>query len=396
MVMQEKLFIYLHANDLAKPSWGTDSYTHLGETESLAQIANDREVILIVPAEDVVLLTIKFPKMSRSRLLQALPFALEEQFTVDVQDLHFAVGHYQQEGDLPVAVVAHAKMQQWLDLLQSWHVMANVIVPVTLVLPIENTTWHVLLHDMAIVRTGLFQGFAVDKKNFINVLQLALETNIDAPLQVNLNNYTDDKYIEKLNVTPSIKENFLKSEFLMSDLIKTGMNAPVLNLLQGKYTVKKAKFPTLQLGVKVVFYLMAAWVCLLFLYPSISYLILKQRMIALDNHIGHIYQQHFPQAASIVAPELRMQEKLQNLSQRSGENRPLLLLALIGKGIQAVPSIKLKRFDFQNEHLTLELTAATSEDFSAFTDYLMQQGLAVKQQSADFIEGRMRAMLQID
>jgi len=394
--MQEKLFIYLHAHDLTKPSWGTTSYTHLGETESLSHIATDREVIVIVPAEDVVLLSIKFPKMSQSRLLQALPFALEEQFTADVQDLHFAVGHYQQTGDVPVAVVAHAKMQQWLSLLHSWNVKANVIIPATLMLPFENTVWHVLLHDMAIVRTGIFQGFAVDKNNFIDVLQLALETNNAIPQQVALTNYTNDAYAGRLNVSMPIIENFLTSEHLIGDFIKNSTSAPVLNLLQGIYSVKKAKFPRLKYSVKVIFYLISAWIFLLFLYPSVSYFILNHRMTVLDNDISHIYQQHFPQAVSMVAPKQRMEEKLQHLSQQTGEHRSLVLMALVGKGVLAVPGMKLKRFDFQNEHLTLDLTATTSEDVSAFTDYLTQQGLSVKQQSADFIEGKMRAMLQID
>jgi hypothetical protein len=91
-----------------------------------------------------------------------------------------------------------------------------------------------------------------------------------------------------------------------------------------------------------------------------------------------------------------MQEKLQRLSQQSGEPRSLILMAQIGKAVGVVPGVKLKRFDFQNEHLTLELTTATPEDFSTFTDYLTQRGLKVKQQNADFVEGRMRAMLQIE
>jgi hypothetical protein len=44
----------------------------------------------------------------------------------------------------------------------------------------------------------------------------------------------------------------------------------------------------------------------------------------------------------------------------------------------------------------LELSAATPEDLSAFTNYLMQQGLDVKQQNADLYDGsRISATLMI-
>lgn len=391
--MQDKLFIYLHANDLANPSWATGFYAHRGETESLAQAAIDREVVVIVPAEDVVLMNIKLPKMSRSRMLQALPFALEEQLVADVEDLHFAAGEYQGDGSVPVAIVAHEKMQQWLALLKSWHINPDVMVPLTLMLPYDATIWHVLIQDMVAVRTGLFQGFACDRNNFVDFMQIAFASaDLNVPSLIYLHNYTNHAYAKVLNVSAEIKEEFLNPDQLLCDLNMT----TTFNLLQSTYAVKRAKFSKLKLGWRVAAYLAAAWIFLLFFYPTISYFILKHRINTLDEQMAVIYKRHFPQASSMVAPKLRLQEKLQDLSAQIGENKSLLLMGYIGKGMLETSSIKIKRIDFQNGQLTLELTVPTSEDFSAFTDYLTAQGLSVKQQNANLTSGRISATLQIE
>jgi hypothetical protein len=90
-----------------------------------------------------------------------------------------------------------------------------------------------------------------------------------------------------------------------------------------------------------------------------------------------------------------MEEKLQKLRANIGENRLLLLMGYVGKAMSATPSITLKRIEFQNNQLTAELTAATSEDVAAFTDFLTQQGLTVKQQNANLAGTRINATVVI-
>ena len=63
-----------------------------GDAAALAEAALDRINIVIVPSEDVLVTTVTLPKMNRSRLLQAIPYALEEQVIEDVDTMHFAAG----------------------------------------------------------------------------------------------------------------------------------------------------------------------------------------------------------------------------------------------------------------------------------------------------------------
>jgi len=90
-------------------------------TGPLAEATRDtggRQVIVLVPATRVLSTVVDMPVKGGARLRAALPFALEEQLAEDVDELHFASGERRDNGLLPVAVVARAQMQAWLDRLR--------------------------------------------------------------------------------------------------------------------------------------------------------------------------------------------------------------------------------------------------------------------------------------
>lgn len=401
--MQEKLIIYLHADDLTRPSWAVvdadntiRQSAYRDSSEGLAQIAEEKDILVIVPASDVTLLTAKLPKMNRSRLAQALPFALEEQLVSEIEDLHFASGLHKEDGELPVAIVAHEKMQQWLAQLNVMQVKPNSMVPAMLALPFDEHVWHAFIQDMAIVRTGEYHGFVSDITNVVEFVDMAFETANMIPQCIHIHNYTQQSYVNSITVPVKVKEDLLLPDKFMIDLARSVVRVPYIDLLQGSYAVKKSKLPQLNKMLKMTTYLALSWVALLFLYPIVSYFILAGRVHNIDAQIAQIYKRNFPQSSSIVAPKLRMQEKLQKLDAEIGQNRLLLLLGYVGQGMQTTSSIKLKRLDFQNNQLTLDLLAGNSDDFSAFTNYLTQQGLNVKQENANLVGSRVNATIAID
>ena len=398
--MQAKLVIVMNANDLAHPGWmvtDTNQCVQHGDPQQLEALQQDREVIVVVPPEDILLTSVTLPKMNRSRLLQAIPFALEEQIIPDVETLHFAAGQYFPDTALPVAIVAHEKMQAWMALLHAWHVRPDIMLPVTLTLPYEEKSWQVLLDNLAVVRTGKATGFACDRENIATLLNAAITGEQEhVPHVIQIRNYTNHAFANILRVTAKVEEAFFPQEQMVMD-IANGTNTEMpLNLLQGNYAVKKNRLPQMGKMLKACTYLAIAWVCLLFISPIISYAILKTRVNNINNQISAIYQRNFPQSSSIVEPKVRMQEKLQKLTGQVGESHLLMMLGYIGKGMLETPSIKLKRLEFQNNQTSLELTASTSEDFSAFTDYLTRNGFNVKQQTANLAGARINATIQIE
>ena len=162
--MSKRTIIYLHAAELAQASWivcdngQIEHNTLRGHLADLPEIDKQAEITLIVPANDVLLTTATLPKLNRHRLLQALPFALEEQLIDDVNELHFAIASHQTDGTLPVAIVARKKMAEWLALCQQYAIVPAQLYSAIFSLPFTEKTWSAaILHDvgMFIGRNGL-------------------------------------------------------------------------------------------------------------------------------------------------------------------------------------------------------------------------------------------------
>lgn len=341
--MRDKLVILLNANDLQASRWvtltqsGLVSEAVLCTADALATVQMDRDVIVLVPTEEVLLLKVLMPVMPRAKLLQALPYALEDQIIADLDTQHVVPADEINDGKVTAAVVSHANMQLWLDQLKEWGVQADRLLPVAALLPEEDKTWEAVVQQVS--------GTAD-----YHVTDVARELAYD--------------------------------------------RGP--NLLQGRYAPKKNRFKKTKKTAALIGVLAVVWLVLLLAYPVVSYMILQQRVNAIQTQIAAIYHRQFPNASSVVAPKLRMEEKLHQATSQLGSNKFLLLSGYVGKGMQAAQGVTLKRLQFQGNRLTLEVSADSVAGFSAFTSYLSGQGLAVKQQNANIAGARVNAIVEVE
>lgn len=400
--MREKLIILLQNNEAVAPNWvsiGVDNEVKevvcAGDPAMLATLAMDKEVIVLVPAEEVLLTHVVMPKMSRARLLEALPYALEEQLVEEVESLHFSIGEAQSDGKLPVAVVAKTRLQQWLQQLQSYNVQPDQLLPLTFGLSCEMETWTAINLEVITVRTGAYTGFVCDRANMTTLLTAALASAENKPSIISIQSQTPIASSIQLKEI-SVKETLVTMNVLLADCAQHALQTPHLNLLQGAYRSKKSNFPYKGNAWRLLTYSLAVWVGLLVLYPFISYCLLASRASELENDIAAIYQKHFPNAGSLVSAQERMQSKLQSLAAQTGDSRLFVLIGYIGKAIVDTPAIKLKQLNFQDDRLTLEVSAASSDDFSKFNDFLTREGLQVKQQHADLAGARINATIVVE
>jgi general secretion pathway protein L len=133
--LAEYLVIRLGADANANASWIAvdDSGTRrsppvMGPLEEALKDVGNREIIVLVPAGETSTLSCDLPAKG-ARLRAALPFALEEQVADEIENLHFAPGPRRAAGDLPVAVVAHATMNAWLDRLRPAGIRPARLIP---------------------------------------------------------------------------------------------------------------------------------------------------------------------------------------------------------------------------------------------------------------------------
>ncbi len=88
--------------------------TREGELREVAALIARRRLVVLVPGADVLQTEAMLPARGGARVLQALPYVLEEQLADDVENLHFAPGARAESGTAVVHVVARSTIERWL------------------------------------------------------------------------------------------------------------------------------------------------------------------------------------------------------------------------------------------------------------------------------------------
>lgn len=386
--MQETLVIEITKENPSQPSWicfnankEIIEEAFLGDASKLASLAIDRHVIVLLPATDIGLLNVQLPPMNKQRLLQALPFAIEEQVLQDVERLHMAPlnGEQQKDGMMPTLIVEHIKMQEWMQLLKTMGVSANVMTSSLFAIPYVDPDASLLVNDVLLLRLDQYKGFVCDATN----LELMLTGNGRNQFTQTLVVYKDPNQA----ALPMIQEIECQEKILTRQDMFRMMASFILaetpiNLLQGRYFSRKIRLPK-GLLYQTMFFLAIGWVLLMLSYPLISYSLLSLRLNSLNNMITSIYKKHFPEMKSISAPKIRMEERIAQLTSAENENKLMLWLGYFGKALADVPSVDIKHLNYTEQDMTLEVTASSAQDVSRFVEKLSQQGLHITQQNAN-------------
>jgi general secretion pathway protein L len=90
-----------------------------GSLTLTAEVSRKGKVVALAPSTQILLAEPVLPPGSGVKLARAVPFALEEHLTEDIDQLSFAVGRRDQSGGTPVAAVSRAVLQGWLSDLEA-------------------------------------------------------------------------------------------------------------------------------------------------------------------------------------------------------------------------------------------------------------------------------------
>src|SRR5579883_1813183 len=98
---------------------GAPTARQRGALSLAAAVARNARVVVLAPATQILLAAPELPPGGGAKLARAVPFALEEQLTEDVDTLSFAIGRRRADGRTAVAVVARAILEGWVDELEA-------------------------------------------------------------------------------------------------------------------------------------------------------------------------------------------------------------------------------------------------------------------------------------
>jgi general secretion pathway protein L len=381
-----------------RPAQGAAESGTVARLEELPEHVRKGLIQVWTPAGDTLFTNAALPTRSRARILQALPYALEEQLLDDPEGLDFSY-RPQPDGRLAVAVTARARLASWVQALKAAGLTPALFCPATLAPALEEGAWT-LAADGAdgYVRSGELSGFACplpwDAPPAVLAVALREAQALSrAPRELVVWNppagFDRDGWVTALGLPVTVRAG---------SSWDTAPAAP-FNLLQGELApageLRQLLQPLRPAAAMLALALAAAFALNLVEWGRLSYVQAQQR-----REMTELFTRSFPEAKTVVDPVLQMERNLAVLQANSGKlavSDLLPLLARVVPAVQGIPQLKLRAMQYGEATLTLDVTVIDFRLMELLKNSLQGRGLRVDVVSANSrgsgVEARLRLKL---
>ncbi len=351
--------------------------------DGLLAIVNRSEadkVVAYVSGANVISTQLELPTHQRQRIIQAVPYMLEDELIGEIEETHFAVSRKQIEGGYGVMVVSHRLMQHWSDLFKHTGVKVDAIYPDYLGLPLLNGDR--LLYqsgEQILLRENRYTGHSLSS-------QLLPHSVADI---------TKYKKIMIGDVEAESNEEVISYTTESAMWLEGVKNLPDFDLLQGEYNKSE------QIGKRMLVWRSAAallvlWLGILFAADVIEYNALSKQDQQIQTQIVAIYKQAFPNARKIVNPRLQMEQQLNTLrSPQSGDGFDQLITSaapILGSN----KDISLDGLRYKRQRLEVECQLKSLSDLDKLKEQFGKSGLKMSVQSANSKGGAVEARFTVE
>jgi general secretion pathway protein L len=354
-------------------------------------LAQGNEIVVLVPAEQVLLTHVRLSARNRSQLLQALPFAIEDQLLGAIEDQHFAAA--QGSGDsVGAAVVAKSTMKWWLARLASAGITPDVLIPESLALPADAQSTNVMIDgDRAIVRLAPWSAFACSLRELPQWLEQANADGDLAPLVVR------DFRAAPTLVLPVKASSYRERQHDPLAHLAAGLGQPALNLLDGEFATRHRDARGARWW-RVAAMLAAAVVVLAMANVGFDVLRLSRASARMDVLAQEAVSKAFPDidAAQLerISPADLMRGRLDRQRGGNESSGVLKALARVAPVIGSTTRIQTRGVEYRNGTLELSLHAPDVAMLDSVREQIVAAGaqatVTAANPSADGVDGRIR------
>lgn len=372
------------------------------DVDQVQEMAAGRRCVAIVSGLEVLITRVKLPTRRRSRIAQALPYALEEQLTSDIDDLHFAIRRVDGDGWVHAAVVEHSAMQRWQTQLLGLGVDVAAIVPENGLLAVNELYWQVLADDQQVVMALGGDGLSLEPATAPITLEAALVNAEKLPEEIEVE--APEGLLQRLESIPAalseeppgVRWQTTEGE-LFERLVERLDLSVAVNLMQGPYAPSE-RWGWLWRPLRPAAAVLGVWLLAQVVLQVVEVRQLEAERDELRNQIEQVYRDTFPEGR-VVNPRVQMEQHLRHISADSGEDQqPGLLTRLLAKAAPALANdrFSLRSLRLRGGALEVELDTADIESLEKLRAALVKDsGLEVEIRSASAREGRVAGRLVI-
>jgi general secretion pathway protein L len=362
--------------------------------QAATQIRRGERVVAVVPGERVLLHHVTIPARSRAAQLQALPYALEDRLSEDLDALHIVPGPRRPDGQLLAAVAAHRDMDAWRAWLGAAGIVVERLLPDTALVPAETDRLRVYCDAR---RCLLAPPDAEPVALAPELLPWWLErwqADADAPVEMDVH-APRDHWPDTLADASHATFHDWDGDWLPL-LAPALARRPALNLLTGRHagsagmgaTLKQWRLPAAIAAALVVLWTGSLW---------LEVRQLEREVAQVDRAIAGIFETTLPEER-MVDPVRQFQQILESADVGSGAAAgPVATRLSRVAPMLAGDGIELRQIRAETDRLELELDLGSIAELDGLRGRLAQAGAGtVRILGAESGEAGVRARLQIE
>ncbi len=358
-----------------------------GVQRGLEGLAPAEEIIVWTPAADTLLLRARLPTRSNAKIVQALPYALEEQLIDPPERLHFAFAH-EADGALAVAVTRRDRMESWLAALAAAGLAPTHLAPVTLSVPLAERAWTLAFVDAEMVlRSGARAGLGgpIERRPpaWLHAALAEARAEASAPERILLVDAPADLDCAAWRDALGLPVEAMRPG-------EASVPGDPLDLLQQHYA-PRARLAALKRAYIPAAALLAAWLAATLVFDAVEWARVSSKARAAEEEMRALLLKSFPETRAILDPAEQMRRGLEDLGARSGIAAPgdmLFLLARAAPAIERESRVRAQGIEYAERALIIRI-AASEADAESLARTLRARSLEVEVQRAGG-EARLR------
>ncbi len=395
--MQQFLFLFQHSTSHASGNWAwLGIATGEGNAEQLQEMlakqADNTQVVLLIPSEEVILTSADIPAKQASQIQAAAPFVIEEQLACDPSKLQVSSKRFQNTDKLvQIAAVSRTYLQQCLQRLAALEIIPEQAYADSMSLPVPATD-EILIHPQSserlLLRWGKNQGTAIATELLETWLPMLLSENPGiTKIQLDSSTATVQSLESRLNKATAL-------EVINAQLSINSAEgyAQAVNLLSGDF--RPARGSLNASDWRWPLRLLAASLVLVVASALVSYSNDKRQLQQLDSNIETIFRATFPKVQRIEDPLIQARQQISMLAAGNSDRSSLIaLLQEFTPAVKQYPNVILKALDYRNGKLEIRLQAGNIEMLENLRDAIKQQGISASLSSASLAKEGVDARL---
>ena len=322
-----------------------DSYGEVNELAEYSFEAGD-ELVGLVSGEWVSSHYVELPAKTKKLFTAALPYALEESISEDVENMHFIIPDWKAGEACQVLAISKEKMQQWKSIIDEHHLPASKLIADHSLLPMHDVAECTFAVDDGVVyakkQTDL--GVTLDQ-DFLDAW--LMDVPVDQTIAVN-----DKDLVEQL-IEDNPSRDFRHWDF--GNKVVHWLEYPVSSSIdlwgdQYRPSTRRSGGNPYILPLLILAFVVIGKVGF-DLYQTIA---LKTEMSAIKKEMQLSFQNALPELGEVESGQEKsvMEQALKRLSRQGQKMNMQSMLAAVSRALKS-EGVSLSDLSFQNDELSM-------------------------------------------